>query len=106
MLAAIVFERFLPRRADRTAACADTVAKPFIHPFRKQELRVLWPMVGVFSEAHLLFAKGVTVGRGRVLFVRSAITNNALDDHEGRAILGAPKGLQREIGRASCREGV
>ncbi len=94
MLAAIGFERRLPRFAQRAAALADAVAKSLADPVRHQELRILRPAVGALGKAHFLFAERVAVGRGRVLLVRRAVADDAVDNDEGRTVFGAAKGLQ------------
>ena len=67
------------------------------HAVGHQELRVLGPAVGAFGEADFLLAQRLAVRCGRVLLVRRAIADMAVQNDEGRAPLRLAKDVQRVL---------
>src|SRR5262249_26110023 len=93
--AAIGLEAALPGLANRPSALADALAKALVDAVRHEELRVLRPAVEALGQADLLLAERVAMGCRGVLLVRRAVTDDAVDDDQGRAIAGAAERLQR-----------
>ncbi len=64
------------------------------HGVGNEELGVLGPAVVAFGEANLLLAQGLAVSRGGILLMRRAVADVAVQNDEGRAILGLVKDVQ------------
>ena len=71
------------------------------HAVGHQELRVLGPAIGALGQPHLVLAQGVAVGRGGVLLVRRAIADDAVDDDQGRPVLGRAETSRARAATAS-----
>jgi hypothetical protein len=82
-----------PAFAQLPAALADSIAEMLAHPVGDQELGILGPAVA--GEPDLLGAERLAVGRTRVLLVRSAVADVALDDDHRRHIVDAAEFLDR-----------
>src|SRR3974390_227014 len=88
-------EYLLPSLPSRTARSTDARGKTSVDCFLNEKLGILRPAIELLRESNLAFAKRIAVRSGRVLLMGRAITNNAVHDHKGGAVLRALKGLQR-----------
>ena len=88
-------EEFRPLPPRLCAARADAGGEMLVDAVGDQKLRVLGPAVSALGEADLLFAERFAVGFGRVLFVRRAIADVAVENDERWAALGLPEDIQR-----------
>src|SRR3974390_3949311 len=88
-------EYLLPSPPPCTAPSTDAMGKTSVDSFRNEKLGILRPAIELLRESNLAFAKSIAVRSGRVLLMGRAITNNAVHDHQGGAVLRALKGLQR-----------
>ena len=94
-------ECFHPFVAQRGAAPADAVAKALVDAVRHQKLRVFRPTVEAFGQPRFLFAERIGMRRRGILLMRRAVADDAVDDDEGRTIIGAaedPQGLRHRRG--------
>ena len=71
------------------------IAEPIVHAVRHQKLRVLRPAVEKLGQPRFVFAERVAVSGRGILFMRRAVTDDAVDDDDGRPIVGAAERLQR-----------
>src|SRR5208282_4151999 len=71
------------------------------HAIRHEEFGVFGPAVTALGEADLLLAEGFAMRGAGVVLVRGAVADMAVDDYQGRHILGAPEILdcQRQLFR-------
>ena len=76
------------------AALADAGGEVLADAVGDEELRVLRPAVDALGQADLLVAERLAVGLGRVLLVRRAVADVAVEDDERGAALGLPEDLQ------------
>ena len=90
----------LPLVAQARAALADPGGEVLVDTVGDEELGVLGPAVGALRLPHLLLAERLAVGRRRVLLVRRAVADVAVDDDQGRAVR-APRGSARRPGRSA-----
>src|SRR3984893_11915173 len=95
MLTAVGRKHGLPRFSRRAAALADALVEGFVHSVRNEELRVLRPPVEFLGKAHLFLAKGITVSRRGVLLVGRPVTDDAVDNDQGWAIVASLKRFER-----------
>ena len=95
MLALVADQQPLPLRAQLRPARADPGGEASRHRVGDQELGVLRPAVEALRLAHLLLAERLAVGGGRVLLVRRAVADVAVDDDQRRPVVGRPEGLER-----------
>src|SRR5581483_184045 len=79
------------------AARADPVSKMLGHPFGHEEMRLLWPAISTLGGAYLVLAERFAVGRARVLLVWGPVSDVAVDDDQGRAVLAAFGRLERPL---------
>ena len=103
ILRAIGGEQLVPRRVRRRAARADAGSEVLAHAVGHQELRVLGPAVGALGEPHLLHAERLAVRRGRVLPVRRAVADVAVEDDQRRPALGLRETPAARARCARCR---
>ena len=68
----------------RLPARADTRLEMFAHAVGDEKLRVLRPAVMALGQLDFLLAQRFAVRRARILFVRSAVGDVAVDDDERR----------------------
>ena len=66
----------------RGAAPADAVGEMLVHPVRHQELGICGPTIESLGVSDLVLAQRFAMGFGRVLLVRCAIADMALDDDQ------------------------
>ena len=81
----------------RGAAGADAGREVLADAVGHEELRVLGPAVAPLGEADLLVAERLAVRRARVLLVRRAVGDVAVDDDQRRAIGGALERPERAL---------
>ena len=84
MLAPVGRKPVVPFLAQRRAALAKAVAQTVIDAFGHQKLRILRPAVETLCETDLLLAQRVAVSRRRVLLMRGAVTDGAVENDESR----------------------
>ena len=80
-------EQPLPLGAQLGAALADHLGEVLLDPVGDEELRVLGPAVEALGLPDLLLAERLAVGLGRVLLVRRAVADVAVDDDQRRPLL-------------------
>ncbi len=73
-----------PFLAQCAPALADAVLETLIDAVRHQKLGVFRPAVSVLGETHFFLAERVAMRGRRVLFVRRAVADDAVDDDECR----------------------
>ena len=61
------------------------------------ELGVLGPAVGSLGELDFLFAQRLAVGRLGILLVRRSVADVAVDDDQGRPVVGFVEGRERPL---------
>ena len=91
-------EEVCPLAMRGRAARADPGREMFAHTVGNQELRILGPTVRSLREADLLLAERFAVGGRRVLFVRRAVTDVAIEDDQSRAPLRLPEDTEERAG--------
>src|SRR3954447_18133587 len=64
------------------------------YALRNLELLVFGPAVAAFGEANLLLAERLAVRRARILLVRRAIADVAVDDDQRLTVTGLAEGLE------------
>ena len=79
---AVAGEKIAPFRMLRSAARADAVGEMLVHAVRHQELRILGPAVEPLGVSDLVLAERFAMGFGRVLLVRCAVADMALDNDQ------------------------
>ena len=89
----VAFEKLFPLRSQLFAALADSIAEVLDHTIRNQEFGVLRPAVSTLGKSNLFFAERLAVSGLGVLFVRSAVSDVAVNDDEGGAV-ALEKGVQ------------
>src|SRR5262249_39335231 len=97
ILLAILLDSREPGIAQLPAALSNPFTEMIVDSIRHVELIVLWPAVVSFGQPDLLFAQRFAVSAARILLVRRAITNMAVDDNQRRPILRGlkvPKGTR------------
>src|SRR5439155_4945661 len=88
----IGLEQRRPLLACSRAARADAGREPLAHALGDQELRILRPAVAALGEADLFLAERLAVGCGRVVLVRRAISDVAVEDDQRWTALRLPEG--------------
>ena len=95
MLAAVGLEQTGPIGAKASTAPADAVPEMLANAVRDQELGVFRPAIAALGETDLLLAERLAVGGTGVVLMRSAITDVAVDNDQGRHIAGSPEDADR-----------
>src|SRR2546427_7957499 len=94
ILGFVLLELFYPLLAGSTAASADSLGKVFAHPIGDKELGIFRPSIVALGQLDLFFAERFAVGSRCILFVRSSVSNMAVHDNQGGAIVGAKKNFE------------
>ena len=90
-----------PGLVERLAAGADVRAEVGQHLFGHEELLVFRPAVGPLGQADLLVTQRGAVGAVRVVLVRSAVGDHALDDDQRRPVASSSENLASAARRAA-----
>src|SRR5215216_3819833 len=77
-----VGDPLLPLGAQSFSTLADAPGEMLVDAIRDQELRVLGPAVGALGLANLVLAERLAMRLGRVLLVRRAVADVAVDDDQ------------------------
>src|SRR3974390_1300751 len=91
-------ECLLPSLPSCAAPSTEALGKTSVDSLGNEKLGILRPAIELLREPNLGFAKRIAVRSGRVLLMGRAITNNAVPDDQGGAVLRALKSLQRSTG--------
>src|SRR5439155_3587944 len=94
VLGPIGFEQIHPPTAGRPPPRAYPGREMLVHAVRDQELGVLGPSVKTLGETDLVLAQWLAMGLGRVLLVRRAIADVAVEDDERGVALCALEDLE------------
>ena len=86
-----------PLASRRGAARPDAGGEVLADGVRHQELCLLRPAVALLGETNLRFAERLAVSRGRVVLVRRAVADVAVEDDQGRASLRLAEDAQRAM---------
>src|SRR5207249_5671195 len=81
----------------RGAAGPDARGEVLADAVGDQELRLLRPAVAALGQANLLFTERLAVGRRRVVLVRGAVADVAVEDDERGAPLRLPEDAERVL---------
>jgi len=87
VLALVSTNFFIQSSRKARAALADAVAEAIVNVSGTRNVRILRPAVEALGQADFLFAERIAMGGRSVLLVRRAVTDDAVDDDQGRLVL-------------------
>src|SRR5215472_7820891 len=92
ILASILLKLSPPGSMQRQAPRPDALLEMLAHPIRDEELRLWRPAVVTLRQPDLFLAERFAVRSARILLVRRAVGDVAVDDDQGRPIARASEG--------------
>src|ERR1700730_16683522 len=94
VLAGVLAKHFLPALTQLRTALADSILEVLSYPIGNVEFRIFRPTIIPLGQADFLFAEWLAMSGTRVLFVRSAVSNVAVNNDQSRSIIGSQKSLK------------
>src|SRR5262249_41970244 len=93
-LGAIGLKEGGPLPASLCASLSDSCGEMLVHALGNPKLSIFRPTIGSFTEADLILAEWLAMGRGGVLLMWGTVADVAVEHDESGPVLGLPEDLQ------------